>query len=95
MAHQPDGAFPRVNLEMIKSGKYDNMMVSLVCRLVEYNGEGVMQVECADGGTMSVLVDEGYEFVPNKIVEIMGHLPDGNTPLQVSHLPCRVAHLIV
>jgi hypothetical protein len=80
---------------MIKSGNYDNMIVSLVCRLVEFNGEGIMRVECADGGAMSVQVDEGYDFVPNKIVEIMGHLQDGDTPLQVSSLACRVANLIV
>lgn len=54
-----------------------------------------MRVECADGGAMSVQVDEGYDFVPNKIVEIMGHLQDGDTPLQVSSLACRVANLIV
>eukprot|EP00956_Cyclotella_meneghiniana_P036186 scaffold122672_cov58-Cyclotella_meneghiniana.AAC.2 len=79
---QPDGAFPRVNLAMIKSGNYDNLIISLVCRTVEYNGEGILQVECADGGPMSVTVDEGYQFVPNKIVEIMGHLADGEQPLQ-------------
>lgn len=84
MASQPDGAFPRVNLAMIKSGNYNNLIVSLVCRLVEYNGEGIMQVECSDGGAYNVQVDEGYEFTPNKVVEIMGHLQDGETPLQVS-----------
>ena len=87
---QPDGAFPRVNLAMIKSGNYDNLIISLVCRTVEYNGEGILQVECADGGPMSVTVDEGYQFVPNKIVEIMGHLADGEQPLQV-RLICIVA----
>ena len=86
MASQPDGAFPRVNLAMIKSGNYDNLIVSLVCRTIEFNGEGIMQVECADGGAMSVMVEEGYKFTPNKVVEIMGHLRDGDTPLQVSFM---------
>ena len=81
---QPDGAFPRVNLAMIKSGKYDNLIVSLVCRHVEYDGVNTLRVECADGGAMPVQVDEGYEFAPGKVVEIMGHLQDGETPLQVS-----------
>ena len=90
---QPDGAFPRVNLAMIKSGNYNDLIVSLVCRTVEYNGEGILQVECADGGPMSVTVEEGYQFVPNKIVEIMGHLADGEQPLQVS-LICIVARYL-
>ena len=44
-----------------------------------------MQVECADGGPYSVAVGEGYDFAPNKIVEIMGHLENGETPLSVSY----------
>ena len=42
-----------------------------------------MQVECADGGAYNVAVGEGYDFIPNKFVEIMGHLENGETPLSV------------
>ena len=96
MASQPDGAFPRVNLAMIKSGNYNNLIVSLVCRLVEYDGGNSLKVECADGGGMDVTVEEGYEFFGGKIVEIMGHLQDENTPLQVSGfcIACYVCCLL-
>ncbi|KAL3782903.1 hypothetical protein HJC23_004882 [Cyclotella cryptica] len=78
MSQQPDGAFPRVNAAMIKSGQYNNLIVSLVCRTINFDGVGVMLVECADGGKMNVSVDGDYVFSPGKVIEIMGHLVDEN-----------------
>ncbi|KAL7481008.1 hypothetical protein ACHAW6_006685 [Cyclotella cf. meneghiniana] len=78
-SQQPDGAFPRLNAAMIKSGEYNNLIVSLVCRTINFDGVGAMLVECADGGKMNVSVDGDYVFSPGKVIEIMGHLLDENT----------------
>ena len=76
----PDGCFPRLNSEMVNSGKYDQMIASVVGRSVTFDGASALDFECADGGKVRVTVDPStFTFVPGKAMEIMGAVQEDCT----------------
>ena len=77
------GVFVRVNGEMIKSGVYDNKIVSIVGRMTKSMND-IVEIECSDGISVPIRVDEGFQFKANQIVEIMGFLDNASVPIQVS-----------
>jgi hypothetical protein len=79
MSSQPDGAFPRVNHALIKQGQYIGLIVSVVGRTVNFDGQSNLEIECSDGGRVTITVDPEYNYVPGQVLEIMGHLMDENT----------------
>ena len=72
----PDGAFPRVNASMINSGEYVNCIASVVGIPVSFDGEGTVEFECVDGGSVQVIVSPEFAFVPGKAMEVMGAVQD-------------------
>ena len=80
----PDGAFPRVNASMIRSGEYVNCIASVVGMPVSFDGDSIVEFECVDGGRIQVLVSPDFEFVPGKVMEIMGAVQeDGSVQVRV------------
>lgn len=80
---QPDGAYPRVNATMINEGLFNNMIVSIVGRAVNFDGANLLQLESGDGGRVNInLSDAEFHYVPGQIIEVIGHLDGKN--IQVS-----------
>ena len=79
-----DGAFERVNASILKGG-VNSPVVSLVGKVIHFNGVDTATIEAADGGQVQVThVDVGsFNYVPNMICEIMGG-PMGEDTIQVS-----------
>lgn len=83
----PDGAFPRVNAAMIQSGKFLDMIASVVGMPVSFDGDSTVEFECVDGGRVPVLVSPEFTFVPGKVMEIMGAVQADNS-IQVRFYTC-------
>lgn len=81
-----EGVFARVNKKLIDSGVYNNCIVSIVCKMKNYDANGIVVVECSDGGIVSISVDDAFLFKQDQIVEIMGLLVNANVPVEVSVL---------
>jgi DNA/RNA endonuclease YhcR with UshA esterase domain len=81
----PDGAFPRVNAAMIQSGKYLDMITSVVGMPVSFDGDSTVEFECVDGGRVPILVSPEFIFVPGKLMEIMGAVQADNS-IQVRYV---------
>lgn len=88
----PDGAFPRVNAAMIQSGKFLDMIASVVGMPVSFDGDSTVEFECVDGGRVPVLVSPEFIFVPGKVMEIMGAVQADNS-IQVRFYT-RVCYLL-
>ena len=77
---QPDGSYPRLNAALLRSGKYSEMIVSLVGRVKGSNGTQV-SFECADGEIVQVSTEHG-EIPPglpaDAVVEIVGQVLSPN-----------------
>ena len=75
MAEQPqvDGAYPRLNAEMVGSGKYTNMIVSLVGKFLNESS-----FQCCDGGTVQLSRDHAdlpaMDLSNGMVVEIVGQV---------------------
>lgn len=78
-----DGAFERINAAILKEGT-NSQVISLVGRVVGYDGNGQATVEAADGGMVQVTnVEPAFNYVEGMIAEIMG-APIGGDSIQVS-----------
>ena len=75
---QADGCFPRVNGEMIQSRAYNQMIVSLVGKVIANS-----QILSADGTIVNVITDQipdGALIVnPDMVIELMGQVVDETT----------------
>ena len=81
--HTMDGAFERINAAILKEGT-NSQVISLVGRVVGYDGNGQATVEAADGGMVQVTnVEPAFNYVEGMIAEIMG-APIGGDSIQVS-----------
>ena len=82
-----DGAFERINAAILKEGT-NSQVISLVGRVVGYDGNGHATVEAADGGMVQVEnVEPAFNYVEGMIAEIMG-APIGGDSIQVSFVGC-------
>jgi hypothetical protein len=80
---------------MVKSGTYTGMIVSLVCRIINFDGAATLSVECADGGKLDMRVEGPYEFAAGKVVEIMGCVEeDGGFQVCYIFVPCNPNHML-
>jgi hypothetical protein len=79
-----EGAFERINAKILRNGT-TTQVVSLVGRVVNFDGVDTATIEAADGGHVQVTqVDVGsFNYVPNMICEIMGG-PVTENSIQVS-----------
>ncbi len=75
----PEGAFPRLNASMIHSGAYTGSIASVVGKAISFDGEQFVELECADGGRVQILISPDFNFVPGMIVEIMGAVQEDKT----------------
>lgn len=71
---QPIGSYPRLNAAMLQSGKYENMIVSLVGKVVSPDDGMGMKFQCADGGVVQLLTEHAQipTLAGDAIVEIVG-----------------------
>eukprot|EP01083_Nonionella_stella_P059870 156643_1 len=69
---QTDGAYLRLNSQMLNSGNYDQTIVSIVGKTVSYDGMSTLEFECVDGGKIQVQVGNDFTFAPGRVIEIMG-----------------------
>lgn len=76
---QVDGVFPRVNASIIQGGKLDGTIISVVGKMVSFDGQETLEFECVDGGKVQVQVGPDFSFTTGKIVEIMGSANEDNT----------------
>ena len=67
---------------MIEQGLHNSMIVSLVGKMRNFDGVGILQFECADGGLANVTVEPDFNYIPGHTIEIIGHLE--NKTVQVS-----------
>jgi hypothetical protein len=79
-----EGSFERINASILREGT-PAQVVSLVGRVINFDGVDTATVEAADGGQVQVTqVDVGtFNYVPNMICEIMGS-PVTENSIQVS-----------
>lgn len=70
---QADGAYPRLNAGMLASGKYTNMIVSLVGKFVTESS-----FQCCDGVTVQLSRDHAelpaMDLSSGMVVEIVGQV---------------------
>ena len=79
-----DGAFERINASMLKTTPQAGQVISMVGRVIEFDGVNTATIEAADGGRVTVeQVDPSAFPGPNGICEIMGS-PTTETSIQVS-----------
>mmetsp|Transcript_3747 Transcript_3747/g.6256 ORF Transcript_3747/g.6256 Transcript_3747/m.6256 type:complete len:113 (+) Transcript_3747:56-394(+) len=77
-----DGSFERINSSMLKTTPQAGQVVSLVGKVIDFDGVDTATIEAADGGRVTVdQVDPGSFPPPNAICEIMGS-PTGETSIQ-------------
>lgn len=87
LKNKMDGAFERINAAILKEGT-NSQVISLVGRVVGYDGNGHATVEAADGGMVQVEnVEPAFNYVEGMIAEIMG-APIGGDSIQVSFVGC-------
>lgn len=72
----PDGVFPRLNASMIHSGKYNNSIASVIGKSISFDGASTLEFECVDGGKVQVQVNPEFNFVPGRVMEVMGSVQD-------------------
>jgi Replication factor A protein 3 len=83
MAAQPDGSYPRLNGKLMQSGCFVDMIVSLVGKVVLFDGNNI-ELECSDGVVAKVLCEPDSQVQLGSIYEFIGHATmDGS--LQVSY----------
>ncbi len=80
-----DGSFERLNSISLKTAPQAGQVISLVGRVIDYDGVNTATLESADGGRVQVGEIEvgSFQYVPNMICEIMG-TPMGENSIQVS-----------
>ena len=77
---QPVGSYPRLNAAMLQSGKYEQMIVSLIGKIIvnsHNDDDGVvtsMKFQCADGGVIQLATEHAEipTLAGDAIVEIVG-----------------------
>lgn len=90
-----DGSFERINSSMLKTTPQAGQVVSLVGKVIDFDGVDTATIEAADGGRVTVdQVDPGSFPPPNAICEIMGS-PTGETSIQVSRYFCFASGLTI
>jgi len=79
-----DGAFERINASILKRGS-NSQVISLIGRVVDFDGVSTATVAASDGGMVQVTnIDVGtFNYIPNMIAEIMGS-PISENMIQVS-----------
>lgn len=82
MTAQPDGSYPRLNGKLMQSGRFVNMIVSLVGKVLLFDGNNI-ELECADGVVAKVLCEPDAQVQLGSIYELVGHANDDGS-LQVS-----------
>jgi len=82
-----EGSFERINASILREGT-PAQVVSLVGRVINFDGVDTATVEAADGGQVQVTqVDVGtFNYVPNMICEIMGSPVTENS---IQYFVCR------
>lgn len=70
---RPDGFYPRVNAALMKSGRFTNMIVSVVGVVESFDGS-VATLRCADNGIVRLTTEfvEDGAVEPRSTVEIVG-----------------------
>jgi hypothetical protein len=72
---QPEGYYPRLNAQMVLSGNFNQMIVSLVGKVQGNQGTHV-KFQCADGGLIRLSTEHGDipALSPDAVVEIVGQV---------------------
>lgn len=81
----PDGAFPRLNAAMLNTGTYSGSVASIIGKAISFDGMQTVEFECVDGGKVQLQVAPDFNFVPGKVMEVMG-APNEDKTVQVSVL---------
>mmetsp|Transcript_29013 Transcript_29013/g.45658 ORF Transcript_29013/g.45658 Transcript_29013/m.45658 type:complete len:114 (-) Transcript_29013:207-548(-) len=78
-----DGSFERLNSTSLKTAPQAGQVISLVGRVIDYDGVNTATIEAADGGRVQVGEIEvgSFQYVPNMVCEIMG-TPTGENTIQ-------------
>eukprot|EP01083_Nonionella_stella_P142448 440819_1 len=72
-----DGVYPRVNGEQINDGQYGGMMVSVVGRMQETDGQSWCTIEACDGKTVKCMANpDDLGFQQGQVAEIMGAIAE-------------------
>jgi hypothetical protein len=86
MAAQPDGSYPRLNGKLMESGRSANMIVSLVGKVLLFDGNNI-DLECSDGVVTKVLCEPDAQVQLGSIYELVGHAnSDGSLQVSDSYL---------
>ena len=78
----PDGAFPRLNAAMLNTGTYSGSVASIIGKAISFDGMQTVEFECVDGGKVQLQVAPDFNFVPGKVMEVMG-APNEDKTVQV------------
>lgn len=81
---QPDGYYPRLNSELVNSGRFNGMIISLVGSFKPNSApdqNGVMHLNCADGGTVRLHVEPDFGTANNydEFIEAIGLVMEDNS----------------
>jgi len=71
---QEDGYYPRLNGQMIESGKFNGLIVSVVGIVQSHNGSSAT-IQCADKRTATIVVDPEASLALGVPLEVVGFLP--------------------
>ena len=103
---QPDGGYPRLNASMMKSGKFNSMIVSLVGKFASTSPaeDGCIDFVCCDQGRVKVSLEqaeppENLVDRPDMCFELIGQVTEtgdfqvgvpSSTRIESSSVPARV-----
>ena len=81
---QPDGYYPRLNSDMLNSGRFHGMIVAVVGSFKPNSApdhHNVMLLNCSDGGMAKLIVEPDFGSSNNydAIVEAIGLVLEDNT----------------
>ena len=77
MNAQPSGSYPRLNAAMVNSGKYHQMIVSVVGKMMPGGAGADVNFQCSDGGLILLGTEHGEipsQLEPNAVVEVVGQV---------------------
>jgi len=78
MSAQEDGAYPRLNAELMNSGNYAGNIVSLVGCVESFDGR-VVQFKCADGGVINAMAEADFAVSTGGFAEFVGAVNEDNS----------------
>mmetsp|Transcript_23568 Transcript_23568/g.40001 ORF Transcript_23568/g.40001 Transcript_23568/m.40001 type:complete len:119 (-) Transcript_23568:174-530(-) len=79
-----EGVYPRLNGALLKSGQYDGQIVSVVGRVVSFDGQTV-RCDCADHQRVEMVCDPSVvvEAPQGTVMELVGLAGNTNSPMTI------------